>query len=81
MEFTRVNNNSNGNPRYVVHFLAFIKTNCSDHGGVNAAYRKVLLAAKKIHGRKYHNKYYGGGIAFTCYNTKDLEKKIIENQI
>ena len=36
------------------------------------------MKAKKLGGRKYNNKQYGGGIVFgSVYNINDLEKKII----
>ena len=61
---TRVNNDVNGNPRYVFHFLAL-----ADHYG-----EAVAIAKKLIGGKKYHNKSYGGGIVFQSYNVQnDLE--------
>lgn len=61
--FTRVNNDVNGNPRYVFHFLNLADT-----------YERALFLAKKIGGRKFHNKQYGGGIAIQSYNIdKDIE--------
>lgn len=66
--FTRINNDTNGNPRYVVHFLQ-----------IADSYERALFLARKIGGRKFHNKQYGGGIAFQSYNTEKLEQRI--NQI
>lgn len=61
--FTRVNNDVNGNPRYVFHFLRLADT-----------YERALFLAKKIGGRKFHNKQYGGGIVIQSYNIdKDIE--------
>ena len=70
---TRINNDVNGNPRYVFHFLAL-----ADH------YSEAVTVAKKlIGGRKYHTKNYGGGIVFQSYNVKCeieiLNKYIEEN--
>ena len=70
---TRVNNDVNGNPRYVFHFLAL-----ADH------YSGAVTVAKKlVGGRKYHTKSYGGGIVFQSYNVKCqieiLNKYIEEN--
>jgi hypothetical protein len=69
--FTRINNDTNGNPRYVVHYLQVAET-----------YERALYLARKIGGRKFHNKQYGGGIAFQSYNIDWLENKIsqIRNQ-
>ena len=66
--FTRINNDTNGNPRYVVHFLQIADT-----------YERALFLARKIGGRKFHNRQYGGGIAFQSYNIEQLEQRI--NQI
>ncbi len=64
--FTQVNNDSYGNPRYVCHFLNFADE-----------YATALHIAKKIGGRKFHNKQYGGGIVFQSFNIADTEKKIL----
>lgn len=67
-DFTRINNDVNGNPRYVFHFL---------HLADN--YSEALRKAKKIGGRKFHNKQYGGGIAIQSYNL-DYEIKLINDE-
>lgn len=89
MELTRINNDVNGNPRYVVHFAEFIndqereesykQQNIIDGAfAVDIQYRLALSKAKTIGGKKFHNKQYGGGIVFQSYNTNDLEKSIRE---
>ena len=60
-DITRISNDSNGNPRYVLHYLALAST-----------YSEALYIAKQRGGRKFHNKQYGGGIAFQEYNVDDL---------
>ena len=61
--FTRVNNDVNGNPRYVFHFLYLADF-----------YDDALKIAKKIGGKKFHNKQYGGGIVIQSYNLRnDIE--------
>lgn len=61
--FTRINNDTNGNPRYVFHFLELADN-----------YSEALKIAKKIGGKKFHNKQYGGGIVIQSYNLKrDIE--------
>ena len=51
----------NGNP--VIHFLEISDTN--DNGGFDLdAYRQAIQFAKPFGGRKFHNRSYGGGIAF-----------------
>lgn len=72
IDFTRVNNDTNGNPRYVCHFLNFITTE------EKSDYSLALYRAKKIGGRKFHNKQYGGGVVFQSYNIQQTEKDILE---
>jgi len=67
VDFKRVNNDINGNPRYVCHFLNFAQD-----------YDKALSIAREMGGRKFHNKQYGGGIVFQSYNIEGLEKDILE---
>lgn len=75
-EFTRINNDVNGNPRFVCHFLALL--NAGDHAkadaskfhtfAVSAKYEIALNKARAIGGRKFHNKQFGGGIVFSIYS-------------
>jgi hypothetical protein len=64
-DFTRVSNDSNGNPRYVIHFLKIADD-----------YDTALFRAKKIGGRKFNNKQYGGGIVFQSYNLDNTCEQI-----
>lgn len=69
ISFTRIKNDTNGNPRYVCHFL-----NLNTEEELNSAeylpnkYEIACKRANKIGGRKYHTKAYGGGIVFQSYN-------------
>jgi len=65
--FTRINNDVNGNPRYVFHWTA-----------IADSYGQALALAKKFGGRKFHNKQYGGGIAIQSYNIDESAKRINE---
>lgn len=94
IEFTRINNDVNGNPRYVCHFLNLLTdaergysytnsvTNDSQlHSlklSLNEKYAIAVKRANKLGGRKFHNKQYGGGIVFQSYNIADTERRIIE---
>lgn len=93
IEFTRVNNDVNGNPRYVCHFMELINANergyCYEGEtfdttkpilklGVSEQYAIAIKKAKKIGGRKFHNKQFGGGIVFQSYNIADTAKAITE---
>jgi hypothetical protein len=78
VRLTRINNDVNGNPRYVAHFLDFINNEENSFIPFSKMYEYALKKAKKIGGKKYHNKQYGGGIVFQSYNTDNLSKEIIE---
>jgi len=73
-DFTRVNSDTNGNPRYVIHYL-----NCMPNiEDWNDQYGETVRLMNKIGGRKYHNKSYGGGIVFQSYNLEYTIKSIKE---
>jgi hypothetical protein len=74
ISFTPVNNDINGNPRYVCHFLSLLKEN--ELYSTAGTYEVALNRAKKIGGRKFHNKQYGGGIAFSCRTIQQLSDQI-----
>jgi len=65
--FKRIDNDSNGNPRYVFHFLDLAST-----------YEEALKIAKKIGGKRFNNKQYGGGIVIQSYNLEQASKSIRE---
>lgn len=67
INFKRINNDVNGNPRYVFHYL-----------NIANEYQTVLKLAKQIGGKKFHNKQYGGGIVIQSYNISQTEKQILE---
>lgn len=83
--FTRVNNDVNNNPRYVIHFLDLISmydANIIDANvrknssyTVEESYKIALKKAKTIGGRKYNTKAFGGGILFQSYNLPTLAKE------
>ena len=67
---TRINNDVNGNPRMVVHFLDLLTKEESSSSFLlwaGVKYNLALTRAKTVGGRKYHNKGYGGGIVFQEY--------------
>lgn len=92
--FTRVNNDVNGNPRYVIHFLRIVsdqqRTAIEKQADAirakgriifsitDALYKAALNNAKKIGGRKFNNKQYGGGIVFQSYNIHNTARDINE---
>ena len=88
-DFTRIDNDTNGNPRYVLHFLQLITDR--DEAEVKENFKLTLsqnslkltgllydfavYKAKQIGGRKYTAKNYGGGIVFQSYNLATLAKE------
>ncbi len=83
-DFTRVKNDINGNPRYVIHFLNCINIDEEaqfKNDGLNMISNKYTFAVDKMHkfgGKKYKGKDFGGGIVFQSYNLQDLANKINE---
>ncbi len=80
IEWTRVNNDVNGNPRFVCHFLDLepapdYKLTLGDR------YARVVKAANNLGGRKYHNKRFGGCIVFQAYECQlaDIAARVRAN--
>lgn len=78
IEFTIINNDVNGNPRYVVHFLDLLTSEEQAGLSISERYQLAVKKANKIGGKKYNTKKYGGGIVFQSYNLPDLERNINE---
>lgn len=84
-QWTRVNSDINGNPRFVIHFLNLLteeekSTEFWEIHGLNTIPLQYSIACKranKIGGRKYHTKAYGGGIVFSSYALDDTEESIM----
>lgn len=82
INWTRINNDVNGNPRYVCHFLSLNtvdeKENTpNDWNRISNLYAMAVKRANRIGGKKYNNKKYGGGIVFQSYSLPDTEKHIL----
>ena len=67
IEFLRIKNDTNGNPRYVCHFL-----------NIASNYEEAIKIAKKIGGKKYQTKQYGSSVVFQSYNIEMTTKTILE---
>lgn len=73
---TRIKNDVNGNPRYVVHFLDLLtdeEKNSSFLSWIDAKYSLALQRAACAGGKKFHNKQYGGGVVYQSYAGIDKE--------
>ena len=77
-DFTRVKPSSMGNPRYVLHFLKMMneEERFNYNLSIGSKYTIALNRAKKLGGKKFHNKQYGGGIVFQHYNLHSLSEKL-----
>lgn len=69
VEFTRVNNDTYGNPKYVCHYTELLLEGESDYG-------QALKNARQFGGSKYRGKDYGGGIVFQSYNIEETSRHI-----
>ena len=77
--FTRINNDVNGNPRYVTHFNNLL-TDYEKYQAnltIDKKYDLAVNKAKAIGGKRFNNKLFGGGIVFgSVFNLDDLISKI-----
>lgn len=73
-EFFRVNNDINGHPRYVTHYLAFL--NDDDRG--MGDYDRAKKRANKLGFKVYRGKDFGGGFVTTSYNPENEVEAIID---
>ncbi|BCG66275.1 TreK [Staphylococcus phage vB_SsapH-Golestan101-M] len=67
IEVFRIENDVNGNPRYVVHFL-YLDIKLSDYDNINKLYSF----------KKYRAKWFGGGVVFQSYNIADTLKYALD---
>ena len=74
-DFTRINNDVNGNPRYVIHFLK-CEPELWKSDPIGQRYANVCKLMNKIGGRKFHNKSYGGGIVCQSYSLDETIESI-----
>lgn len=74
IEFTQVNNDSFGNPRYVTHFFSLLK----EDEQTLANYNLAIKRANKLGGKKYRGSDFGGGIVFQSYNLDRTMRRIID---
>ena len=73
-EFYRVNNDSNGHPRYVTHYLAFLHDDELGMGDYDIAKQR----ANKLGFKVYRGKDFGGGFVTTSYNLENDIESIID---
>lgn len=78
MEFIRIKNDVNGNPRYVTHFLNLLTESEVYNTNIDNKYSIAVNRSHKLGGRKYHTKSFGGGLVFSTYNLDGLKGRIYE---
>lgn len=73
IEVWKIDHDTSGNPRYVIHFLALAQPDHEKNGmdAVSLSYNAAAQKIKSIGGRKYNAKWYGGGLVFSSYNLED----------
>jgi hypothetical protein len=64
----RINNDVNGNPRFVVHFYELLNDGEGEGLNILEKFDLVVKKARKIGGKMYRGKDFGGGIVFQSYD-------------
>lgn len=81
IEFKKIKHDINGNPRYVTHFSELLTLDEFDSftgiDKISQAYALALKKAKKIGGKAYRGKDFGGGIVFQSFNVEELIRDIL----
>lgn len=76
----KIKHDINGNPRYVIHFSELLTLDEFDSfSGVDKitqAYNLAIKKAKKLGGKAYRGKDFGGGIVFQSFNIESTIKDI-----
>ncbi len=78
----KIKHDVNGNPRFVVHFLEIASPKDEEKAkeweqkltpfkfSTSHLYDICLSKARKLGGKKFHNKQFGGGIVFQAYESE-----------
>lgn len=71
-DLTRVNSDSYGNPRYVIHYLALLTEQERKELEPVSKYSIAVKKAKKLfNGKRYDTKQYAGGIVFKSSDPRE----------
>ena len=71
----KINNDLNGNPRFVVHFLDLLNEGERQGLDVLQSFDLAVKKARKVGGTKYRGRDFGGGIVFQSYNIQETINK------
>lgn len=81
IQYKKIKHDINGNPRYVTHFSELLTQNEFDSftgiDKITQAYNLAIKKSRKIGGKAYRGKDFGGGIVFRSYNTEELIRDIL----
>jgi hypothetical protein len=64
----RINNDINGNPRFVVHFYELLRDGEGEGLPILERYELAVKKARKIGGKIYRGRDFGGCIVFQSYD-------------
>lgn len=70
-EVWRISPDTNGNPRYVVHYLAVPYKEDTSQTFLTNQTNHIEHARRALYGRRYRAKWFGGGIVFQTYNLRE----------
>jgi hypothetical protein len=78
MDIKRIPHDINGNSRFAIHFSDLLTPlECvSIKTTIDEKYEIALKRSRRRGGRKYHNRSFGGGIAFQAYSESELQKDL-----
>jgi hypothetical protein len=74
----RINNDINGNPRYVVSFLDLLTVSDIQGLDIDQKFNLALQKARKVGGKIYRGKDFGGGIVIQSFNILETIRKVIK---
>lgn len=78
IEFNQVKDDYYGNPRFVVHFLNFLKEEEIEMYETSQGYEFALSRAKRAGFRIFRGKDFDGGFVVQSYSLTDTAKRIIQ---
>lgn len=79
VDFYGINNDVNGNPRYVVDFTHFVNMDYSV--SFESRFKQALINAKKVGGSKYRGRDFGGGVVLQSNNKRMTELDINKTRL
>jgi hypothetical protein len=71
----RINNDLNGNPRFIVHFYDLLNDGEGEGLTILEKFELAVKKGRKVGGKIYRGKDFGGGIVFQSYNIKETINK------